>query len=169
MAVSAPIAEIIVLLFFADRIGSMRGFVSFSEWGVGLSVSDIASRFAERTQIPLETLSLQQRCTVSALAALCALCTALMLFQLRSLFALYSRGQVFTAANIQRIKAFGMWLVAGAIVANVAGRIFVAVTHAPVTSTANAAMAVLLGVMIYVIAHVMELGRAADLERKEFI
>ncbi len=119
--------------------------------------------------IPLAGLSLEQRYEVAGLLALCASCNALALFQLRSLFALYYRGVVFAEDTIRRIKGFGLWLVLAAIAANAAGRLYMWVTHANVGGIANAALIVLLGAMIYVIAHVMELGREADLERKDFI
>jgi hypothetical protein len=168
-AMLIPMAQIVVILFFPNQVGSLHSFLSFNAWGVGLLVGGDASHLPDATMIPLAGLSLQQRCEVAALAGLCATCNALALFQLRSLFSLYFRGVVFAENTIRRIKSFGLWLVLAAIAANVAGRLFMWVTHARVGGMANAALIVVLGAMIYVIAHVMELGREADLERKDFI
>jgi hypothetical protein len=171
LSVAVPIFQIVVVLFLANHLGSFRAFVSFSSGGVGLNVvnADQLLHLRSLAQIPLDTLSLQQRFAVAALDALCATCTALALLHLRSLFVLYSRGVVFAASNIRHIKSFGMWLVVAAIAINVAARLFAWTTHAAIFSTSNAALMVMLGAMIYVIAYVMELGREADLERKDFL
>jgi Protein of unknown function (DUF2975) len=171
LAIVVPIFQIVVVLFFADHLGSMRAFVSFSAWGLGLNVADPDQQLHLRSlaEIPVGTLSVQQRCAVAGLAALCAACTALCLSHLYRLFGLYSRGIVFAENNVRRIKWFGIWLVAAAISANVSGRLFVWVTGGITESAANAALTVIFGAMIYVIAHVMELGREADLERKGFL
>jgi hypothetical protein len=159
-AVVVPSAQILAILFLHP--GGVPSFLSFDGWSVGLGMGGGAG-------IPLGSLSAEQRWAVAGLAGLCAACSALALFQLRSLFVLYSSGAIFAADNIRRIKLFGMWLVAAAIAGNVSGRLFMWVTHTAVLNTANAALTVVLGAMIYVIAHVMELGREADLERKDFI
>jgi len=161
-AVVVPGVEILAILLLPGRGASVPSFLSFDGWTVGLRIGAGAG-------IPLGTLGLEQRCAVAALSGLCGACIALALFQLRSLFVLYSSGVIFASDNIRRIKLFGMWLVAAAIAGNVSGRLFMWVTHTPVLNTANAALTVVLGAMIYVIAHVMELGREADLERKDFI
>lgn len=170
MAIVIAILQIVVMLFLAQPLGA-NAYVSFSAAGVGLNLADVEQQLHLHglAQIRLDTLSIQQRLTVAALAVLCATCNALALNHLRRLFDLYSRGQVFTENNIRHLKSFGMWLVVAAIVVNVAGRLFVWLTHAAVISTSNAALMVVLGAMIYVIAYVMELGREADLERKEFL
>jgi predicted signal transduction protein with EAL and GGDEF domain len=76
---------------------------------------------------------------------------------------------VFDEMNVRHMKLFGCWLVVAAVVINVSGRAFFAVTEQPAHDTANAAMALVYGGMIYVIARVMEIGREADLERKAFV
>jgi Protein of unknown function (DUF2975) len=169
LAVMIPLAQVVVILLFADHVGSLHGFLSFNSWGVALRVGADTTLPAGTTQIPLNLLSFEQRCVAAALAALCTTCGVYALLQLRGLFVLYARGLVFSPNNILRIKRFGIWLVLASIAANISGRLFVLTTHTAVEGTANAAMAVVLGAMIYVIAHVMELGREADLERKDFI
>jgi hypothetical protein len=161
-AVVLPGIQIPAILFLPAHAASVPSFLSFEGWTVGLGIGAGGG-------IPLGTLSLAQRWAVAGLAGLCGACIALTLFQLRSLFVLYSSGVIFGSDNIRRIKLFGMWLVVAAIAGNVSGRLFMWVTHTTVLNTANAALTVVLGAMIYVIAHVMELGREADLERKDFI
>lgn len=162
VAVVVPSFQILAILFFPTHGGSVPGYLSFDGWRVGVGIGAGGG-------IPLGSLSLEQRCAVAGLAAVCAACNALAVSQLRTLFGLYSRGVVFGENNIRCIKLFGMWLVAAAIAGNVSGRLFMWVTHTATLNTANAALTVVLGAMIYVIAHVMELGREADLERKDFI
>jgi hypothetical protein len=165
-----PIFLIVVVLFLANHLGS-SAFVSFSAGGVGINLADADQQLHLKSlaQIRLDTLSLQQRLAVAALEGLCATCTALAVFHLRGVFVLYSRGVVFAENNIRHIRSFGMWLVVAAIAINIAGRLFVWTTHAAIFGTSNAALMVVLGAMIYVIAYVMELGREADLERKDFL
>lgn len=168
IAVVVPAAQIVVILFFPDHLGSLRSDLSFEGWNVGLGLGPEPHHPGD-PRIALESLGLEQRCAVAALAALCTACSALALIQLRALFVLYASGVVFAPDNIRRLKLFGLWLVAAAIAGNVSGRVFMWVTHATVLTTANAALTVVIGAMLYVIARVMELGREADLERKDFI
>jgi hypothetical protein len=159
------IPQILAVLFLFHG-GEWRSWASFSEVGLGLSIvrgSDIAPGVA------LETLDAGQRLGVAALAAGCAGCSALMLFHLRQLFGLFTRGAVFAKANTRHLQRFALWLAAAAIVANVSSRLFEAITDVPPSGVANAVLAVVIGAMIYVVARVMELATEADEERKDFI
>ncbi len=158
--------EFVVLLGFT-RFGSLRTFVSFGAWGVGVTIGD--SPYRNPGIIPVDGLTTGQRLIVAGLVAPCAVCSVLAFLQLRGLFALYSRGVVFSMDNVMRIKKYGFWLAVTAIVANVAGHVFVRVLNAPLEGVANAVLAVVVGAMIYVIGYVMQLAREADLERKEFV
>lgn len=71
--------------------------------------------------------------------------------------------------NVRHMKLFGCWLVVASVAVNLSGRAFFAVTGEPAHDTANAAMAVVYGGMIYVIARVMELAREADEDRRAFV
>ncbi|HEV2703662.1 MAG TPA: hypothetical protein VGV09_18700 [Steroidobacteraceae bacterium] len=168
MALIVPIYQVLIILFLAGHHDSWRAYLSFTAFGVGLFAGP-DMHFQSPVSIPVDTLSLQQRYAAAGLAALCATCNALVLSHLYRLFGLYCRGVVFSQANILRIKGFAMWLVAAAVATNISGRLFVRVTGINAESTANAALAVIFGAMIYVIAHVMELARQADLERKDFV
>jgi hypothetical protein len=157
---------VIAMLFFFHGRGAWHAALSFSAAGINLSI------FANPDQSPdvaLESLAVGQRATLALLASLCATCGGFVIFHLRHLFALYSRGVVFAEDNIRHIKRFGLWLVVAAVVVNGSGRIFFIVTGQHEHDTANAAMAVIYGGMTYVVARVMELGRQADEERKEFV
>jgi Protein of unknown function (DUF2975) len=123
--------------------------------------------------IPLAQLSAGQRQLIAAHFSLCLTCLCLMLLQLRALFGLYSRGIIFAAENAQRIKQFALWLVVLSVVVNLSGRITAAVIHAPPTpfglGISSFTSTLVAGTMIYVIGYVMELGREADLERRDFV
>ncbi len=161
-------AEIVVVLFF-HRLGSPHDWVSFNEWGLELAIGGDFGPHPNPALIPLDSLAAGQRFIVAGLAILCATCEFILLLQLRGLFALYSRGIVFAAGNVARMKKFGVWLALTGIVANVSDHLFERALHAPVMGFANAPMEIVYGAMIYVIAYVMELAREADLERKEFV
>ena len=166
LLVLVQVPQIAALLFLFHGDGPWRAAVSSSGFGINLSV------FADPDRSPdvaLESLAFGQRATIALLAGLCAASSGFAIFHLRQLFALYSRGAVFTADNIRHIKRFGLWLVVAAIVINGAGRLFFVVTGQHSHNTANAAMALIYGGMTYVIARVMELGRRADQERREFV
>lgn len=161
-----PAAEIVVVLFF-HRLDSPHAWVSFGAWGIALAIGGDPPR--SPALIPLDSLAAGQRLLVAALGALCTTCQVLTLLQLRGLFALYSRGIVFAAGNVARMKKFGVWLAVAVIAANASDHVFARALHAPVTGVANVPVAVVYGAMIYVIAYVMELAREADLERQEFV
>ena len=163
LVVLVQVPEVIAMLFFFHRGGTWHATVASSAEGIGLSIPGHAP------DVMLESLSFGQRSALALLAALCAACGGLAIFHLRQLFALYSRGEVFAAANIGHIKQFGLWLAASGIVVNVADRLFPVITGQPTHGFANAAMAFVYGAMTWVVAHVMDLGRQADVERKEFI
>jgi hypothetical protein len=161
--VQIPLILAILFLFYG---GEWRAWATFSETGLGLSIvrgADAAPGVA------LETLDFWKRSGLALLAAACAGCSALMLFHLRQLFGLFTRGAVFAKANTRHLQRFALWLAAAAIVANVSSRLFEAITDVPPSGVANAVLAVVIGAMIYVVARVMELATEADEERKDFI
>jgi hypothetical protein len=165
LAVLVPAAFIAVLLFF-HASGVWRAALSFAASGINLSI------FANPNQSPdvaLDSLAFGQRAILALLTALCATCSGFVLFHLRQLFALYSQDVVFSADNIRHIKRFGIWLFVASIVLNLSGRMFFVLTGQQPHDTANAAMTLIYGGITYVIARVMELGREADAERKEFV
>ena len=168
MAILFLVVEILFLVFF-HQLGSPHALLGFNEWGLNLSVGGTDFQPPDPASLTVANLSRGQRLSAAGLGALCSGCAAVVLAQLRGLFALYSRGIVFSADNVTRIKMFGLWLIVTAVVTNVSGRLFAWLLGAPVHAMANAALTLIFGAMIYVVGYVMELGRAADLERKDFI
>jgi hypothetical protein len=162
------VGEVLFLVFY-PQLGAPHALLSFNEWGINLSIGAIDLHPQDPASLAVASLTLRQRLTAAGLGALCAGCTAVVLAQLRGLFALYGRGVVFSANNVARIKMFGLWLIITAIVTNIAGRLYVWLLDAPVHAFANAALTIIFGAMIYVIGYVMQLGREADLERQDFI
>lgn len=161
-----PLAFVALLGF--SRFGSLHSFVTFGGMGVGVVFGEIGLQRLTGF-ILIEDLTIGQRWLVAAIAVACETCNVLALLQLRGLFALYSRGIVLSTSNVARIKKFGLWVAVTAIVVNASGRLSMRFLHAPLQGIANAALAVIIGVMIYVIGYVMELAREADRERQEFV
>jgi hypothetical protein len=159
---------IFAILFLFHGAGSWHASISFSELGVGVAIFDDVSSVPARS-VMLETLTFTQRAALSALAASGAAFTALTLHHLRRLFALYSRGAVFARENAHHLKRFALWLVVTAIALNISGRLYAWVTGTYPSGLSNAALALVLGGMIYVVARVMELAAEADEERREFV
>ena len=158
----------ILAILFMFRGGDWHAWISSSQIGLGLEIAK-GTGPALSSGVALEALGIGQRVNLALLTAAGAACSGLMLFHLRQLFGLYSRGIVFARASARHLKRFALWLAASAIAVNVSGRLFEAITGARPDGIANAAMAVVLAAMIYVIASVMELAVEADEERKEFI
>ncbi|MGH8143401.1 MAG: DUF2975 domain-containing protein [Steroidobacteraceae bacterium] len=169
LSILVPAAQIVAMLFFFMHAGSQAAFVSFHDYGVGLTIGGIEPGLRGAYLVPLDSLDRSLRIAVAVLDAACAASHAMALLQLRALFSLYSRGIVFAADNVARLKKFALWLVIAAIVVNLSGLLFLRALDVRSVSTANAAMALIYGAMIYVIAHAMALGRAADQESREFV
>lgn len=162
--VLVQVGEIIAILFFHGG-DAFHAAVGFSADGIGLSIWSKD----QPPGVALESLSFGQRSALALLAAPCAASGVLALFHLRQLFALYSGGEVFAEGAIRHIKRFGLWLALSGILVNVADHLFPTITGHPAQGFANAVMAIVYGGMTWVVARVMELGRQADVERREFI
>jgi Protein of unknown function (DUF2975) len=167
LIILVQVPEIVAILFFFHHPDSLRAYVSFTDAGISLTIA--GPQTYEPALTPLDTIDFAHRAVLAACAALCAASCAMVLLQFRGLFSLYSRGIIFAQENAVRLKKAGVWFAVAAITINLSGRLFVRVVDVPRIGTSNAAMAIVCGAMIYVIARVMELGREADLERKEFI
>jgi hypothetical protein len=163
LVVLVQVPEVVAILLLFHPSETLRASVASSADGIGLTIPGHAP------DVMLDTLSFGQRSALALLAALGAACGGMAVFHLRQLFALYTRGEVFAADNIRHIKRFGLWLVASGITVNVADHLFPLITGRPTHGFANAAMALVYGAMTWVVAHVMQLGRQADVERGEFV
>ncbi len=94
----------------------------------------------------------------------------LICWHLRGLFALYARGIVFAQQNAMHLKRIGLWLVIWPISKFVANMMFQMVGG---TDKAWAQMiflyALILGLIVFAIAQVMEFGREIEQEKDSFI
>ena len=158
--------QLLALLLLPHGVGGWRGGLSASAEGINLSVVRSSDPVPG---VALEALSFVQRAELAALSLASAICGGLAVFHLRRLFALYARGEVFAEDNIRHIKRFGLWLALSAVMINVADHLFPAITGQPAHGFANAVLALVYGGMTYVVGRVMELGRQADVERREFV
>jgi Protein of unknown function (DUF2975) len=158
--------SVLGVLFFFREGGDWHAAFSFGSSGINMFIFANPGRSLD---VMLESLTLSQRTMVALISIVCATGGGFVLFHLRQLFALYSRGVVFSADNIRHIKRFGLWLVIAAIAVSGSGHLFHSITGQHPRETANEAMAFIYGGMTYVVARVMELGRQADEERKEFV
>jgi hypothetical protein len=170
LALLVQVPEILAILFAFHPGDRWQALVSVSDIGFGLAGFEAAHPIRPYPgAVSLGTLSLQQRAAIAALASVCAGCSAMTLLNLRQLFALYSRGSVFSGDSVGRMKRFALWLVLAAVSINVSGWIFIRITGAAPAVPANVLLTLFYGAMIYVVARVMELACAADVERREFI
>jgi hypothetical protein len=95
----------------------------------------------------------------------------LVLANLRGLFRLYTKGTVFAHENAQRIKRIGIWLIVYAVAP------FISVMLLTLADSAidrrwfhlDEVQALLIGIILFVISQVMEVGREIEQERDEFI
>ncbi len=91
-------------------------------------------------------------------------------WHLRGLFALYARGVVFARDNAVHLKRIGLWLVIWPIAKFGANMVF---QLAGGTDKAWAQMifvySLILGLIVFVIAQVMEFGREIEEERDSFV
>lgn len=97
--------------------------------------------------------------------------TFVLFWSLKGLFGAYAKGVVFAPRNARRIKAIGVALAVGAV-APFLGFTFLnslglAIDHSWMHATSLQKL--VLGVMVYVIAQVMELGRELEEERSQFV
>ena len=166
LLVLIELVQLAALLLAPHGMGGWRAGVSASAEGINLSVVRATD---PAPGVALETLSLAQRAELAGLSLLSAICGGLAVFHLRRLFILYARGEVFAEDNIRHIKRFGLWLALSAVMINVADHLFPAIAGQPPHSFANAVLALVYGGMTYVVGRVMELGRQADQERREFV
>jgi hypothetical protein len=158
--------QVLVLLLLPHAGGGWRAGVSATAEGINLSVVRSPDR---ALGAPLEALSFVQRAALAGLSLACAGCGGLAALHLRQLFALYAKGEVFAEANIAHIKRFGLWLGLTGLMINIADHLFSGIAGQPAHGFANAIMALVYGGMTYVVGRVMELGREADQERREFV
>ncbi len=162
------VTEIVTTLLFFHNRRAWYPVLSFT--GAGLNILASNRLIPDGDTVPLDTVPFAKRCLLALLIAVCAASRAPVLIHLRSLFSLYSQGVIFAEENAAKLKSVGLWLMASAVIIYLCGWLFAAVTGVPGRAgPVTTLTAIAYGAMVYVIARVMELGRDADLERKDFI
>lgn len=95
---------------------------------------------------------------------------ALILWHLRALFRLYAGGTVFARENAMHLKRIGLWLIAFMPLKYIANLIFVSAGGLDKAwFNASEVYALILGLIVLVIAQVMEVGHEIEQERSEFV
>jgi hypothetical protein len=95
----------------------------------------------------------------------------LVIDNLRGLFRLYAAGVVFSEENAHRFKWMAIWLIAYAVTPFITVQLLIALDCAIDTMWFHPAAiyAFVLGCVLFVIAQVMEVGRAIEQERDGFV
>lgn len=75
---------------------------------------------------------------------------------LRRLFSSFARQSVFTTENVMRLRSIGAWLIASAVMGNIAQALIFLITKHPNPDVNIVIMPVLYAAMVYVIAYVLE-------------
>jgi hypothetical protein len=120
--------------------------------------------------VPLDSLSFGQRVLVSLIVLARYLPAAMVLWNLRGLFALYSEGLIFEAQNVRRVRMIGLGLILSGIASFVVWPLFVFAVEFKHQGFEIAGVGTLVfGGMTFVVARVMELGRELAQEQAEFL
>lgn len=134
-------------------------------------MSDVEADSSSTGAVPLGSLPLDNKLASVAVGVARNLPSVLVLLNLAALFRLYSRGEVFGRANAMRLRDVGLWLVVGETMPFVC--------HALLSMTPyevdkrwlhlGSFQEVILGVLVFVIASVMQVGREIEEERGQFV
>ena len=164
LAALFPLATIVVLAFFS-------GYVQMNADGANIS---IGPHGAFPHAIP-GMVRLSDQPVITHLAGAVAIILsnlpiAMVFWHLRGLFALYAQGIVFARENAIHLKRVGIWLIAYPFAKFVSNMIFRAaggVDHA--WFRMELIDAFVLGLIVFVIAQVMEFGGQIEEEKDSFI
>lgn len=121
--------------------------------------------------VAFHTLPLGQRIAY-ALVGLVRIAPSLLIFwHLRALFALYAEGRVFTPANARHIGRTGVWLCAYAVTPFLC-HLFLQATGYEIDKRwmhLSSLQAAVLGLLVFVIAQVMQVGHEIEQDREAFV
>jgi hypothetical protein len=122
-------------------------------------------------RVALSTFTFAQRFVGALMVILLTVSIMFILFNARALFRLYAEGIVFAPANARRIKLMGAGLIFYSMTPFAASRVslLVGVTNDLGWFHLHDAMALIFGVLAFVIANVMEFGHEIEQERDGFI
>lgn len=155
------VAAFVVIFFFADHVmvGAVGANLTFPR-----PPADMPGMVRFSTQ-PFITRLAGFVDIVIAMIPVTLIC-----LNLRGLFALYARGVVFARQNAMHLKRIGLWLVVWPIAKFVANMAF---QLAGGTDKAWAQLvfvySLILGLIVFAIAQVMEFGREIEEERDSFV
>ncbi len=121
--------------------------------------------------MPLTAFSPVQRICGALAVGFLAMPIIFILLHLRALFRLYAEGIVFAPANARRLRLAGLGLILYAFAPFVADRMILiaGVTNDPAWLHFDEALALLLGALFFVGAHVAAFGREIEQERDTFV
>ena len=119
----------------------------------------------------LTAFSTVQRLSGALAIGFLAMPITFILFHLRALFRLYAEGIVFAPANARRLRFAGFGLILYALAPFVANRtiLLAGVTADPAWLHFDEALALLLGGLLFVVAHIAAFGREIEQERDGFV
>lgn len=122
-------------------------------------------------RVSLTVFSLGQRLAGALAVVVLAAPVAFIPFHARVLFRLYGQGTVFAPANARRLKLIGAGLISYSVAPFVAHHVIIlaGVTNDPRWFHFDEAIALIFGVVVFVIANVMEFGCEIEQERDGFI
>lgn len=121
--------------------------------------------------VPFASLPLPQRLAYAAVGVVRIAPTLLIFWHLRRLFGLYARGQVFSRANASHLAWVGVWLCAYAV-APLVCHLFLDAFGWEIDKRwlhLSSVQAFVLGLLVFVIAQVMQVGREIEEDREAFV
>ena len=125
--------------------------------------------WARLSDMPAEALGLWQRLVLVADFILYTAPQILILFNLQKLFAQFARGEIFSDANIMRLRAVGLWLVISVATSCLAQLIFFRVAAVRNPDFDLEILSLLFGAMTYVAAHVMAEAQRIATDHAEIV
>lgn len=121
--------------------------------------------------VAFHSLSLPHRLAYAAVGAVRIAPSLMIFWHLRALFGLYGRGEVFGRANGRHLGRVGLWLCVYAV-APFLCHLFLSAAGYEIDRKwmhLSSLQAFVLGLLVFVIAQVMQVGREIEEERKAFI
>jgi hypothetical protein len=88
---------------------------------------------------------------------------------LRRLFESFAANEIFTLANVVRLRATGLWLLIAAVAANVSSFLFLVISGHPREGFHMTLLPLLYAAMIYVIAYVLEEANRMAEDNAKFV
>jgi len=121
--------------------------------------------------VAFHSLSLPHRLVYAAIGAVRIAPSLMILWHLRALFGLYARGEVFGRGNSRHIGRVGVWLCAYAVTPFLCHLVLRATGYEIDRKWLHLSsiQALVLGLLVFVIARVMQVGHEIEEERKAFI